>query len=89
MAALRYSFEQAEKCEICGEPTGNHKILGQRLNRSLGKHPKRIDGISVSVKKCRNCKLIYSSPQPVPFDVQDHLSQGENSSPQMHILFWS
>ena len=24
------------------------------------------------MKKCKNCKLIYSSPQPVPFDIQDH-----------------
>jgi len=49
-----------------------HKLLGQRLNRSQGLSPKKKAGISVSVKKCAQCGLIYSFPQPIPFEIQDH-----------------
>jgi 2-polyprenyl-3-methyl-5-hydroxy-6-metoxy-1,4-benzoquinol methylase len=46
--------------------------MGQRLNQTQGLRPKKKAGISVSVKKCNNCHLVYASPQPVPFDIQDH-----------------
>src|SRR5688572_2690320 len=68
----KYSFEEITNCEMCGHPTDDHKILGQRLNTSQGLRPKRKQGISVTVKQCINCKLIYSSPQPKPFNIQDH-----------------
>jgi len=67
-----YHFEEVPNCEMCGDPTARHKILGQRLNTSQGMRPKRKSGITVSVKKCRNCRLVYASPQPIPFDIQDH-----------------
>jgi len=57
---------------MCGDSTENHKVLGQRLNKSQGARPKSRSGISVSVMKCSNCGLIYSQPQPVPFDIQQH-----------------
>jgi 2-polyprenyl-3-methyl-5-hydroxy-6-metoxy-1,4-benzoquinol methylase len=72
MKRMQYFFEEITNCEMCGDDTISHKILGQRLNTSQGKRPKRKSGITVSVKQCRNCQLIYSSPQPVPFDIQDH-----------------
>ena len=72
MKRTRYFFEEVTHCEMCGEDTKNHKVLGQRLNTSQGRRPKKKSGISVSVKKCTNCQLIYSSPQPIPFDIQDH-----------------
>ncbi|HTC01619.1 MAG TPA: class I SAM-dependent methyltransferase [Ferruginibacter sp.] len=68
----RYSFEEITNCEMCGDPTGDHKILGQRLNQSQGLNPKKKSGISVSVKKCNNCELVYSSPLPIPENIQDH-----------------
>jgi hypothetical protein len=68
----RYSFEEITNCEICNDPTANHKIMGQRLNQSQGLNPKNKSGISVSVKKCNNCELIYSSPLPIPENIQDH-----------------
>jgi 2-polyprenyl-3-methyl-5-hydroxy-6-metoxy-1,4-benzoquinol methylase len=68
----RYTFEEVVVCDMCGDPTTRHAILGQRLNQSQGLSPKKKTGISVSVKKCTNCDLIYSSPLPVPFDIQDH-----------------
>ncbi len=68
----RYSFKEISVCEMCGDKSENHKILGQRLNKSQGLRPKRKVGITVSVLKCTNCGLIYSAPQPIPFDLQDH-----------------
>lgn len=72
MNKLRYSFEEITNCEMCGDNTDAHTILGQRLNQSQGLNPRRKTGITVSVKKCSNCNLIYASPQPIPFDIQDH-----------------
>jgi ubiquinone/menaquinone biosynthesis C-methylase UbiE len=68
----RYFFEEVFNCEMCGDKASSHKVLGQRLNQSQGLSPKTKTGISVSVKQCNRCKVIYSSPQPIPFDIQDH-----------------
>ena len=68
----RYLFEEVIACEMCGDETHKHKVLGQRLNGSQGFSPKRKTGISVSVMKCKNCGLLYSRPMPIPFDIQDH-----------------
>ncbi|NNF01055.1 MAG: class I SAM-dependent methyltransferase [Bacteroidia bacterium] len=57
---------------MCGHATENNQILGQRLNTSQGTNPKAISGISVTIVKCNNCRLIYSNPQPIPVDIQDH-----------------
>ena len=70
--SIRYTFENVDVCEMCGDDTRNHKIHGQRLNKSQGLHPRKKEGISVSVKKCANCGLIYPSPLPVPINIQDH-----------------
>lgn len=72
MRQLRYYFNYVETCSMCGSSNERHKILGQRLNQSQGFNPKSKTGISVSVMKCRDCGLVFSSPQPVPFDIQDH-----------------
>ncbi len=69
---ISYHFEEVLACEMCGNDTANHKVMGQRLNGTQGLRPRKKTGITVSVKKCSNCKLIYSSPQPIPFDIQDH-----------------
>jgi 2-polyprenyl-3-methyl-5-hydroxy-6-metoxy-1,4-benzoquinol methylase len=68
----QYIFEEVIVCEMCGSPASGHKLMGQRLNQTQGLRPKTKDGISVSVKRCTNCNLVYSSPQPVPFNIQDH-----------------
>ncbi len=72
LKSISYHFEEVLHCEMCGESSAKHRIIGQRLNKSQGSRPRKKDGITVSIKKCRNCKLIYSSPQPIPFDIQDH-----------------
>lgn len=72
MRQLRYYFNYVDTCNMCGSSPSQHTILGQRLNQSQGYNPKSKIGISVSVMKCQNCKLIFSNPQPVPFDIQDH-----------------
>lgn len=68
----KYTFEEVLNCEMCESPTSGHKILGQRLNKSQGFKPKKKEGITVTVKKCTRCNLAYSSPQPIPNDIQDH-----------------
>ncbi len=57
---------------MCGSGGETHKILGKRLNQSQGKNPKTKIGITTTIIKCTDCGLIYSNPQPVPFDIQDH-----------------
>ncbi len=68
----KYYFREIKQCEMCSEVTDSHKILGQRLNRSQGFNPRKKTGITVTIRKCGNCGLIYSDPQPIPFDIQDH-----------------
>jgi 2-polyprenyl-3-methyl-5-hydroxy-6-metoxy-1,4-benzoquinol methylase len=57
---------------MCGSKSDSHKILGKRLNCSQGKNPRNKVGITTTIIKCTNCGLIYSNPQPVPFNIQDH-----------------
>src|SRR5436190_8224383 len=72
MKQLRYYFNYIDKCNLCESASSQHKIIGQRLNQSQGFNPKNKTGISVSIMKCMNCGLIFSNPQPVPYDIQDH-----------------
>jgi len=69
---LRYYFNYIDTCNMCNSNVDTHKILGKRLNRSQGKNPKNKIGITTTIAKCSDCGLIYSNPQPVPFDLQDH-----------------
>ncbi|HEX6335269.1 MAG TPA: class I SAM-dependent methyltransferase [Flavisolibacter sp.] len=68
----RYYFEDVDNCEMCGDETSGHKVLGQRLSQSTGHFPRRKTGITVSVKRCNRCGLVYAAPLPIPFDMQDH-----------------
>lgn len=67
-----YYFRRIKVCEMCGTPSGEHKTLGLRLDKSQGLRPRQKDGIAVSVKRCGGCGLIYSQPQPVPHAVSQH-----------------
>ena len=69
---LRYTFVPVTNCDMCGDSAELHRTLGQRLNKSQGFNPKSKSGISVSVKRCKNCGLIYSDPQPRPYSINDH-----------------
>jgi 2-polyprenyl-3-methyl-5-hydroxy-6-metoxy-1,4-benzoquinol methylase len=69
---MRYSFLDVEACNMCGSGVDQSKVLGKRMNKSQGRNPGRITGISTTVMKCRNCGLIYSNPLPVPESIQDH-----------------
>ena len=68
----KYYFEEVKNCEMCGDESQGHIVLGQRLNQSQGFSPKKKTGITVSVMKCKKCGLIYAQPLPIPFDIQDH-----------------
>jgi 2-polyprenyl-3-methyl-5-hydroxy-6-metoxy-1,4-benzoquinol methylase len=55
---------------MCG--SADRSMLGLRLNTSQGSRPRRVSGIAVSVKKCRDCELVYADPMPVPQSLADH-----------------
>ncbi len=69
---LRYSFHPVDACNLCGASASNFQVLGKRLNSSQGRQPKQKTGISVSVVRCISCGLVFSNPQPIPADLQDH-----------------
>lgn len=69
---MKYTFKEIEHCNMCKSKSDGHKILGKRLNKSQGKNPRNKLGISTTIQKCSKCGLIYSNPQPIPFDIQDH-----------------
>ncbi len=69
---MKYNFIFIDTCNMCNAPTANHKILGKRLNKSQGKRPWKKTGITTTVMKCKKCDLIFSNPQPVPLNIQDH-----------------
>ena len=73
---------------MCGSSTATHKVLGQRLNQSQGFRPKKKTGISVSVMRCTNCGLVYSNPQPVPADLQDHYGVPAESYWKPEYFVW-
>lgn len=68
----RYYFQDVSVCNMCANPIMNTKVMGLRLNRSQGRKPKTKTGIAVTVCKCERCELIFSNPQPIPFDILDH-----------------
>lgn len=69
---LKYTFQYITHCNMCGADSSKHRVLGKRLNRSQGKRPSNKIGITTTVLKCKDCGLIYSNPQPIPNDLQDH-----------------
>lgn len=72
MKAVKYNFIPVEQCEMCHDKSINHKVMDQRLNMSQGLSPRKKSGITVSVMQCNHCGLIYSSPLPLPENLQDH-----------------
>lgn len=69
---LRYRFDEVPLCNMCRRESTKNKVLGLRLNSSQGLSPNSKTGVAVSVVRCLGCGLIYSSPLPVPFTIQDH-----------------
>lgn len=69
---VMYEFLPIAACNMCGSPSGGHKVLGRRLNRSQGLFPWSKPGVAVTVYRCRVCGLVYPNPMPVPTGVSDH-----------------
>jgi SAM-dependent methyltransferase len=65
-----YAFMPVTNCDMCGST--HFKLLGMRLSASQGRSPKKVSGVAVSVKRCLDCGLIFSDPQPVPPRLSDH-----------------
>jgi 2-polyprenyl-3-methyl-5-hydroxy-6-metoxy-1,4-benzoquinol methylase len=75
---LSYRFEPVAACDMCGADPGQFRNMGLRLNRSQGLNPRAASGIAVSVKKCRNCELVFADPRPVPASFDDHYGAAED-----------
>lgn len=69
---LAYQFFYQDTCNMCQAPVSESKVLGMRLNTSQGLKPRAAIGLGVTVMKCGSCGLIYSDPQPIPFNIEDH-----------------
>ena len=67
---MRYAFKPVAACDMCGST--DFQMLGMRLSASQGLRPRRAEGISVPVKRCCNCALVFADPQPVPDNISDH-----------------
>jgi 2-polyprenyl-3-methyl-5-hydroxy-6-metoxy-1,4-benzoquinol methylase len=67
---MRYSFEPVAACDMCGST--RFRMLGMRLGASQGLNPRKAEGIAVTVKRCRDCSLIFPDPLPVPANLADH-----------------
>jgi SAM-dependent methyltransferase len=69
-AAMRYDFQPAAACNMCGG--ADFAPFGIRLNGTQGLRPRRATGIAVSIKKCRSCGLLFPDPMPLPEHLSDH-----------------
>jgi len=67
-----YGFEEVLACNMCGYDTAKSKVHGIRLDSSQGFNPRGKTGVAVTLIYCKRCGLIYASPLPVPFDIQQH-----------------
>lgn len=69
---VQYGFHEATACNMCGRDVADARVLGMRLNKRQGRHPRRRHGIAVSILKCRGCGLNFPQPLPVPRSIEDH-----------------
>jgi 2-polyprenyl-3-methyl-5-hydroxy-6-metoxy-1,4-benzoquinol methylase len=69
---MKYYFKKIEQCNMCGSSSHSHKTLGRRLNKSQGIRPSKKTGVTITVLNCSQCNLNYSSPLPIPLNIQDH-----------------
>jgi len=76
--AIDYRFEPVIACDMCGAEPAEFEAMGLRLNRSQGLNPRAASGITVPVKKCRHCGLIFADPQPIPHSFEDHYGAPED-----------
>jgi len=79
--AIDYHFEPVTACDMCGAEPSQFEVMGLRLNRRQGLNPRAASGITVPVKKCRTCELIFADPQPIPSSFEDHYDTPE--------IYWS
>ncbi len=67
---MQYEFKPVANCNMCG--SHESRMLGLRLSASQGFRPRQAEGIAVPVKRCRDCGLVFSDPQPFPESLSDH-----------------
>ena len=70
--SVTYTFVDVVACNMCGTPAEESKTMGFRLNKSVGLKTKGKTGVSIAVRKCRRCGLIYNSPLPIPDSINQN-----------------
>jgi SAM-dependent methyltransferase len=70
--ARTYTFEPIRQCGMCGADSATATVLGRRTDRPQGLRPRARPGLTVTVMRCKRCRLVYTDPQPVPADLSDH-----------------
>ncbi len=63
--------------------------MGLRLNGTQGARPREASGIAVSVKKCRDCELVFADPQPIPALLSDHYGVPPDAYWSANAFEWS
>jgi SAM-dependent methyltransferase len=63
--------------------------MGLRLNGTQGARPREATGIAVSIKKCRDCELVFADPQPIPALLSDHYGVPPDAYWSANAFEWS
>lgn len=71
-AESSYRFVMVTGCRMCGAPTREAKVLGRRLSAHQGIRPTRRTGIATTVMRCRQCRLVFANPIPLPIELDQH-----------------
>ena len=67
-----YDFRRVDHCAMCATSISSSRILGLRLDRSVGLNPRNKSGMAITIHRCNVCDLIYSNPEPKPAALTDH-----------------
>ncbi len=69
---ISYTYRKVDHCNMCHSAAVSFKVLGKRLNRSQGRNPRKLKGVTSTICKCKKCSLIFPNPLPIPQNIQDH-----------------
>jgi len=67
-----YDITEKIQCEACLSSRDLHKLIGRRMDSRQGFFPRKKIGMMVSVLRCFQCGLIFSTPQVRPLDIDSH-----------------
>ena len=69
---MLYDIKEKNQCDACLSPRDSHELIGRRMDRRQGFFPRTKIGMIVSVLRCSQCGLIFSTPQVRPLNIDSH-----------------